>query len=353
VLIQHRINPPPAETELLAGNIIIIGVTAILLIFLVRRYRIKKTIANILLIYFTLQWFTLAIGNLIFHLYSDALEPDSWAIYPLIGGFTIIIFILLLVISNIRLEKKVAEQYEQLKEVDQFRSDLVRRTTHELKTPLISLYSSSQYLLDTYKGEISEDILKFLKIINRGGKRLKLLTENLLDAYNLEIKGFNLEKERINIVKSIRDCANDLIFSLEERDLYLKEDLEEEFYIEVDKARIEQVILNLLSNAIKNTPPKGIIYIKMEHTKDFVEIIIKDTGIGLTSEEKERLFTKFGKIERKDIDAELDTEGSGLGLYISKEIIEMHDGEIIIESEGRKKGSTFKIRLPLKPVENT
>lgn len=347
MLIQPIPSPHPADPHVLIPNLVAAIVTAILLVFLIRRYKKKKSVLNILLIFFALQWFTLSLGNLFFHLFSNELEPASWSIYPLIGGLAIIIFILTLIVSNVRLEKKVAEQYEQLKELDQFRSDLVRRTTHELKTPLISLYSSSQYLLDTYKGDISEDILKFLKIINRGGKRLKLLTDNLLDAYNLEIKGFELKKERINLVKSIKDCANDLIFSLEERDLYLKEDLEDEFYIEVDKARIEQVILNLLSNAIKNTPPKGIIYITLKHNDEFADIIIKDTGVGFIREEKERLFTKFGKIERKDVDSQLDTEGSGLGLYISKEIIEMHNGQIHIDSEGRNKGSTFIVRLPI------
>ena len=245
-----------------------------------------------------------------------------------------------------RAEKILKERFEKMKEVDQIRSNLVRRTSHELKTPLISLFSSSKYLMDTYKNEMDEDVLKFLKIINRGGKRLKNLINNMIDAYNIENRGITLDKKEIDIVKSIQECVDDLIFSLEEKDLYLKKDLPSSYIIEADKDRIEQVILNLLSNAIKNTPPKGLIYVKLEPKDSSVEIIFKDTGIGLTEEEQDRLFQKFGKIEREDLKGKLNNEGSGLGLYISKEIVELHGGKIIAESEGRNKGSTFIVKLP-------
>jgi signal transduction histidine kinase len=244
-------------------------------------------------------------------------------------------------------EKILKEQFEKMKEVDQIRSDLVRRTSHELKTPLISLFSSSKYLMDTYKEDLDEEILKFLRVINRGGKRLKNLINNMIDAYNIESRGITLDKKEIDIVKSINECVDDLVFSLEDKDLYLKKDLPEHYSIKVDKERIEQVILNLLSNAIKNTPPKGLIYVKLEEKDSILEIIFKDTGIGLTDEEKERLFQKFGKIERNGLVEKVNNEGSGLGLYISKEIVELHGGKIVAESEGRNKGSTFIVRLPI------
>ena len=255
------------------------------------------------------------------------------------------------VVRDITDQKKaehiLRDQYKKLKELDQFRSDLVRRTSHELKTPLISLFSSTQYLLDNYGEKLDKEVLRFVKMINRGGKRLKNLTDNLLDAYNIQSKKLTLKKEKMDLVQSIKDCANDLIFSLEERDLYLKEQLPDSFFIVADKARIEQVILNLLSNAIKNTPPKGLILVKLEHDERFADIIIKDTGIGLTEGEKQKLFKEFGKIERAGIDSNLDTEGSGLGLFISKEIVELHGGKLLVESGGRNKGSTFIAKIPL------
>jgi len=120
----------------------------------------------------------------------------------------------------------------------------------------------------------------------------------------------------------------------------------EEIILELDRIRIEQVIINLLSNAIKFTPSYGNIYINSNISDQWVEISIKDTGIGLTKEEKGTLFQKFGKIHRDSDGIEGEFGGSGLGLYISKEIVELHNGKIFVKSKGRNKGSTFTIKLP-------
>ncbi len=329
------------------------------LILSIKRYKTKKTTNRLMLVFLMILGCLVALGGYV------VFFTEIWRVIPLFGSLGIFLFIFSLIILNIKLEKRVEEstkeaqkseekyqevlkeRYEKLKEIEELRSYLVRRTSHELKTPLISLFSSTQYLLDTYKDEMSDEVLKFIKIINRGGKRLKNLTDNFLNVYKLESNDIILTKEKIDLARSVKNCAKDLIFSLEERDLYLKEDLNESLMVAVDKTRIEQVILNLLSNAIKNTPSKGIIYLKLEHNNEFVDIIIKDTGIGFTKEEKDRLFIKFGRIDRDKGDSDLDNEGSGLGLYISKEIVELHNGKIIVESEGRNKGSTFIIRLPI------
>jgi signal transduction histidine kinase len=244
-------------------------------------------------------------------------------------------------------EKMIKEQIERLKEIDQIRSDFVRRTSHELKTPLISIYSSSKYLLDNYKDEFNEEILKFIKVINRGGTRLKNLAENLLDVYDLETKKIELNKQQHNITKIIKECINDFELLLKERELILKDDIDEDIYINIDKNRIEHVILNLLSNAIKNTPRNGMIYVGFNKHENYVDIIIKDTGIGFTEAERDAAFKKFGKIERTTPGKDIITDGSGLGLFISKEIVNLHNGEIWLESDGRDKGSTFIVRLPI------
>ena len=116
-------------------------------------------------------------------------------------------------------------------------------------------------------------------------------------------------------------------------------------YFKLDKHRFEQVFINILSNAIKNTPPHGQIFVILNETQDQIDVIIKDTGVGLTEDEKTKIFQKFGKIERYGMDLDVDIEGAGLGLYISREIVKLHGGEILVESEGRNKGCTFIVRL--------
>jgi signal transduction histidine kinase len=103
----------------------------------------------------------------------------------------------------------------------------------------------------------------------------------------------------------------------------------------------------LLINAIKYTPPEGDITITSERTSDLIKLLVIDTGIGLTEEEQDSIFREFGKIEKFGQGWDIGTEGTGLGLYISKKIVELHEGEIGVESEGKDKGSTFYFTLPV------
>jgi len=116
--------------------------------------------------------------------------------------------------------------------------------------------------------------------------------------------------------------------------------------------QIHLVISNLLNNAIKYTPPNGKIRVKSAITHDYILISIEDNGIGLTYEEKKRLFSQFGKIERYGQGLDILSEGSGLGLYITKKVIELHGGKIRVKSGGRNKGSTFYFTLPLITEKN-
>ncbi|MFW9822548.1 MAG: sensor histidine kinase, partial [Candidatus Thorarchaeota archaeon] len=143
----------------------------------------------------------------------------------------------------------------------------------------------------------------------------------------------------------LKNCIYELSYLAKSRKIILKSNIPEKIYVEIDNSRFSQVIFNIITNAIKNTPPKGLVFIRLTEYQNHVDIIVKDTGIGITKEEKERLFQKFGKIERYGKGYNLDIEGVGLGLFISKGILDLHGGEILVESEGRNRGSTFIIRL--------
>ncbi|TKJ22035.1 MAG: hypothetical protein CEE42_13375 [Promethearchaeota archaeon Loki_b31] len=236
-------------------------------------------------------------------------------------------------------------EIKKLKELDQIRSDLIRRISHELKTPLFSILSGSQFLLDYSSGKIDEEIRKYLKIIHRGGNRLKNLVDNLIITYSIESNKLRLELKRENITQIIKDCIENIIFQAKKRDLFVNIELLKELYFDVDKSKISFVISEILLNAVRNTPPGGSIFIKTFEHYDYMDIIIKDTGVGLTKKEIPILFKKFGKIERSGMGLAVDIEGPGLGLFISQEIVKLHNGKIFVKSKGRNKGSTFFIRL--------
>lgn len=242
----------------------------------------------------------------------------------------------------------INEEVKKLKELDTIRKNLISRVSHELKTPLVSVSGGCELLLTLYGDKLKKEELEILELIEKGGKRLKHLVDNLIDISRIEYEKFKLVKEPTNFSALIREISDELMYSIRERNINLKLILPENLTIELDKVRIEQVIMNLLSNAIKNTPPKGEICVNLMDKENSVELSIKDTGIGISQEEMDMLFTRFGKLERYGEGYEyIDIQGTGLGLYISKEIVDSHEGEIRAESEGRNKGSTFIVKLPI------
>jgi len=243
------------------------------------------------------------------------------------------------------IERLILEENEKLQDLSQMRQDLITRISHELKTPLTSIYGVSQALIEIPKEELHEEISEYIEISHRGCIRLRELIDNLLDASRLDTKKLVLKSHQENLIELIEECISDMMYLLKIRNLVMTSDLPEELFFEVDKLRFSQAIINLISNAIKSSPMGGKIFIRVEDTKDYIDIQVRDTGVGLTEKEKEMLFQKFGKIERYGKDLEVDIEGAGLGLYISKEIVELHGGKILVESEGRNKGATFIIRL--------
>jgi len=239
------------------------------------------------------------------------------------------------------------EAEKRLKEMNRLKNELLRRASHELRTPLTSISGAVDLLLTSYNEDFDEKTEQFLYIIKNGVKRLENLITDLLNVSSLQTGNIEIYKLRENIVKLIIDSIDEIKIIATEREIKIIFIQEESIYINVDKNKILQVIVNLLMNAIKYTPPKGEVSIKIEiPTENLIDIIIKDTGIGFTEEEKKIVFKQFGKIERFGQGFDLNTEGSGLGLYISKQLVELHSGELWVDSEGRNRGSSFTIRLP-------
>jgi PAS domain S-box-containing protein len=245
--------------------------------------------------------------------------------------------------EKIKAEQLIIQENKKLLEIDQFRKNLIIRVSHEFKTPLNSIQSATQLLLHNY--DIDKRIKEFLEIIYKGGTRLTELVEKILKASEIESGKLVLIKEKTDITDLFQNCINEVSLLAIKRNLFLRSNFPKALFLNIDRTKIEQVIMNLLSNAIKNTPPHGEIYIDIKNNNSHIDIRIKDSGVGLTKEEQERLFIPFSKIERYGQNLNVDIEGSGLGLYFSKEIVQLHGGNIFVESSGRNEGCTFILRL--------
>ncbi|MHA1682126.1 MAG: PAS domain S-box protein [Promethearchaeota archaeon] len=246
------------------------------------------------------------------------------------------------------LEKMLEDENLKLKEIDEMRRSFVATATHELKTPLVTINGATQFILQQFQDSLEQHVQKLILLIHRGGLRLKHLIGELVDFSKIEAGKLELVKQENDLITILNGALESVSYLKSQHKHALFLDVPSTLSFEFDAIKIEQVITNLLTNAIKNTPKGGTSKIAVEVRGDVIEFMIKDSGIGITDDEMEVLFQKFGKINRTGLKVGIDIQGSGLGLYISKQIIEAHRGKIWVESEGRNKGSTFHFTLPLR-----
>lgn len=244
-------------------------------------------------------------------------------------------------------QQHLEEQNKMLSEINKLKSDLFSRTSHELKTPLISIKGFTELLLKLHSSKFDSDVISILEEIKNGSKRLENYVNTIVESSQLEQGLLKLKNSKENLTFLINYCVKELKGMAEFREQTIIVNVDADLYTVFDKERIYEVVSNLLLNAIKYTPIGGTITIDYQKERNSYTISISDTGIGLTKQERKQLFTQFGKIERYGQGFDVGIEGTGLGLYISKEIMELHKGKIWAESEGRNKGSTFYFSLPI------
>ena len=238
---------------------------------------------------------------------------------------------------------KQTELYEQLKVHDKMQKEFINIAAHELRTPIQPVLSLSEVLYSQLKDNVQQRQL--LDAVIRNAKRLRRLTEDILDVSKIESRSLMLKREQVNVNHMILNIARDYENDVENTKLEVRVH-KEDIFIEADRERLNQVISNLLNNAVKFTK-EGIISIILEKKEGEAEgdnssvvvISVKDTGTGIDPEIFPRLFSKF---------ATKSQTGTGLGLFISKSIIEAHGGKIWAENnrEG-KPGATFSFTLPI------
>jgi two-component system, OmpR family, sensor histidine kinase VicK len=226
---------------------------------------------------------------------------------------------------------------EQLKIHDKMQKEFINIASHEMKTPVQSILAFSELLQEN-----PDNDKKMMQGIYRNAVRLQRLTNDILDVTKIESGILKLNKKKFSIKELILSVKMDLENLIEKENNTVKifTEFKKDFIIEADKGRIFQVMDNLLDNAIKFTNYNGIIQIKVceNVTNDQVIVSVKDNGIGIIKEVLPRLFIKF---------VTFSTVGTGLGLYISKNIIEAHGGKISAKNNEDGKGATFSFSLPL------
>jgi PAS domain S-box-containing protein len=245
-----------------------------------------------------------------------------------------------------KIESKLKDQNAELEKLNELKSEFLRRATHELKTPLVAIKGYTDLLMNLCDKQENSEIKINLHNILHGCERLEHLIKNILESSKLKSSKIKLIKKRVNLTNLIKSCIEEQNELCNSRNHTLELIINENLFLHIDKEQIYEVITNLLRNAFIYTPPNGTIIIQTEAKSGFVLISIKDSGVGFTKKEKEKAFQQFGKINRADQGIDLDIEGSGLGLFITKEIIEAHKGQILLESEGRNRGTTVSFSLP-------
>ncbi|MFX0027993.1 MAG: PAS domain S-box protein [Candidatus Hermodarchaeota archaeon] len=245
-----------------------------------------------------------------------------------------------------QVQKDLEEQNITLSKINKLKTELFSRTSHELKTPLISIKGFTELLLTLHKSKLDTETISILEEIKDGSKRLEKIINLLLESTKLEAGQLELNKVKEDMTFLINFCVKELKGLAKLRNQTILFDPVRSIEAVFDKERIYEVISNLLLNAVKYTPPGGIISIQIQEDNDSLIISVKDNGIGFTEEEKNQVFKQFGKIERYGQGWDVAIEGTGLGLYITRKLVELHDGKIWLESEGRNKGSTFFFSIP-------
>jgi len=227
--------------------------------------------------------------------------------------------------------------------LDNMRKEFVANVSHELKTPITTIKSYTETLMD-YKDVDPELSYKFLSVIDNECDRMARIVRDLLQLSNLDYNKAKWKKVECSIKELIEDTILKLEFSIKEKNHKLDIDIQDDLpNIVIDKDGIEQVILNIISNAIKYTPNNGHIVVSAAIQDENIVISVKDNGIGIPMEDKDRIFERFYRVD-KGRSRELG--GTGLGLSIAKEIIEAIGGKIQLKSEFNV-GTEVSIILPV------
>ena len=236
---------------------------------------------------------------------------------------------------------------QELKRVDEMKSEFVSVASHELRTPLATIKNAVQLVLKGKAGEVNDTQANFLTMAEKNINRLANILNDLLDLSKIEAGKMGMQFEELDLRVSIDFVLSSLKAQADGKSIHLEMEVAKDLpFVYGDREKVEQILTNLIGNATKFTPEGGKVVVSArlsDKVKNAVGISVHDTGIGIPADQLEKIFEKFHQVESPLYHS---ASGTGLGLAITRGLVEAHQGQIWVESE-LGKGSTFTFTLPL------
>jgi signal transduction histidine kinase len=263
------------------------------------------------------------------------------------GAYIMLSFIILAIGFLLMRQARVLDYavlYKRLKEVDQMKDDFVSMAAHELRTPLTIIRGYTEML--TESKHLTEDDLKLTANIENSANHLNQLIGDILDVSRLQQGRLSFKLIPTQPVGIIDPIVESLKYTAKQKGLTLEYTKKEDGTINVDTDRLKQILINVVGNAVKYTPTGGVTVTSYVEKDQYV-VRVSDTGIGISAEDQKNLFARFYRVKSKETE---DIRGTGLGLWITKEIITQMNGIIYVESI-KGKGTDFILSFPLVKAE--
>ncbi|MDX1521440.1 MAG: response regulator, partial [Anaerolineae bacterium] len=249
--------------------------------------------------------------------------------------------------KNARAFREQQETAERLQEINKLKNQFLANMSHELRTPLNSIIGFSRVILKGIDGPLTELQKTDLTSIHNSGQHLLSLINNILDLSKIEAGKMDLNFEKVELEPIIKGVMSTAVALVKDKPVTLHQDLADDLpIIWADPTRIRQVILNLISNACKFTD-EGSVTLEARRQENDILIRVTDTGVGIPEDQLQSIFEEFTQV---DASTTRKVGGTGLGLSISRHFIEMHHGQIWVESV-ENKGSTFSFTIPITKTE--
>jgi signal transduction histidine kinase len=239
--------------------------------------------------------------------------------------------------------RELQSSNREIERADRLKTEFLSSMSHELRTPLHTIIGFSELLAEELKSPLNDDQKRFIQHINRDSEHLLDLINEILDLSKIEAGRLELRRGTFNMAVAIEELLASIRPHSEANVIRIETCLDATITLNADPLRFRQILCNLVSNAIKFTPEGGRIYVDALRHDGFVEISVKDNGIGVPKDEHESIFEKFHQASET---TRVVREGTGLGLAITKALVEQHGGDIWLESEPGK-GSRFTFTIPL------